>query len=182
MTTRPNDGKTNRTTTLEPSPDGLFIDLDKCFDEWLESLANTRHRTATNASRTEKNPTASIYIESTAASRCEVSFEGVLEVEGFLAGNIRSFNGTLMTPEQARIEADIDVGVALINGCVSGNITANRRVVLHGQARVEGNIYTPSLSIDDGAVFEGQCNFRDDIEQAYPDSKDDELLETLIAV
>ncbi len=40
-----------------------------------------------------------------------------------------------------------------------GNITASQRVVIQSNARVEGNIHTPSLSIRDGAGFEGECVF-----------------------
>ncbi|MGH9966696.1 MAG: bactofilin family protein [Pyrinomonadaceae bacterium] len=61
--------------------------------------------------------------------------------------------------QENQLEADIEVGVALINGCVNGNIRASQRVVLQSQARVEGNIDTPLLSISDGAVFEGECNY-----------------------
>lgn len=59
-------------------------------------------------------------------------------------------------------DPDIEVGVAVINGCVNGNIRARQRVVLQSQARVEGNIETPSLAISDGAVFEGACNCLED--------------------
>ena len=67
-----------------------------------------------------RKPTSKFYLESFPGSDCQVSFEGVLHIEGHLAGNIRSFNGTLVMPEQVKIEADIEVGVALINGSVIG--------------------------------------------------------------
>ena len=162
MTTPLNLGKACNVTTLDQmTQDGLLLDLGERFEEWLRSLENVTTSPVTNTSPTceEENPPANFYLESSPGSDCEVSFEGVLHIEGHLAGNIRSFNGTLVMPEQVKIEADIDVGVALINGRVNGNITASQRVVLQSHARVEGNINTPSLSISDGAIFEGDCVF-----------------------
>jgi cytoskeletal protein CcmA (bactofilin family) len=40
---------------------------------------------------------------------------------------------------------------------VHGNIHAKRSVEIHTPARVRGNISTPSLSIDKGVVFDGNC-------------------------
>jgi cytoskeletal protein CcmA (bactofilin family) len=165
MSTSPNVGHTYNSATLDQvSPDGLLVDLGERFEEWLRSLGTASICPSSNTSPTRDEadtPLADFYLESSAGSACEVSFEGVLYIEGQLAGNIRSLTGTLVMPEQVMIEADIGVGVALINGRVNGNITASRRVVLQSQARVEGNISTPSLSIKDGAIFEGECALGD---------------------
>ncbi len=65
----------------------------------------------------------------------------------------------LVLTKRGRIEADIDVGVAVINGSVTGNIKANGRVVLDSDARVTGQINTRLLSVRLGAVFDGDCSF-----------------------
>jgi len=41
----------------------------------------------------------------------------------------------------------------------NGNVQASQRIVLQSQARVEGNISTYSLFINDGATFEGNVFF-----------------------
>ncbi|MFN2493290.1 MAG: polymer-forming cytoskeletal protein, partial [Pyrinomonadaceae bacterium] len=92
-------------------------------------------------------------------SNCEVTFEGVLHFDGYSIGNIRSPEGTLVLTKRGRIEADIEVGTAVINGSVTGNITAVERVVLDSDARVTGEIHTPLLSVKLGAVFDGDCLF-----------------------
>jgi cytoskeletal protein CcmA (bactofilin family) len=88
-------------------------------------------------------------------AKCDVTFAGVLRVEGLLKGSISSPNGTLVMSEQGRIEADIDVRVAVINGYMEGNIWARDHVVLDRNARVTGNIHTPFLAVRGGAQFEG---------------------------
>ena len=52
-------------------------------------------------------------------------------------------------------DAEIEVGVIIVQGVVTGNIRAKRAVELEAPARVKGNIETPSLFIEKGVIFEG---------------------------
>jgi cytoskeletal protein CcmA (bactofilin family) len=63
----------------------------------------------------------------------------------------------LVVGEGAEISAEIEVGVIIIQGNVTGNIRAKKACELHAPARVKGNIETPSLYIDKGVMFEGHC-------------------------
>jgi cytoskeletal protein CcmA (bactofilin family) len=92
----------------------------------------------------------------TEASEPDVVFDGVLRVDGLVKGSVRSAHGTLVMTEQGHIRADVDVRVAYIDGFLEGSLRATEEVVLNRNARVAGDIYTPSLSIKDGAVFEGK--------------------------
>jgi cytoskeletal protein CcmA (bactofilin family) len=154
----------NNKTVEEPSPDSFSVDPSAHFEEWLSALelARTKLSTRTSSTPAQETPTATIYVDSIGDSDCQVSFEGVLQVEGHMAGNIRSSDGTLVMMEQGKLEADIEVGVALIRGRVKGNIRARERIVLESHARVVGNIHTPCLAVIDGAIFEGDCMFRED--------------------
>ena len=73
---------------------------------------------------------------------------------------MRSLTGTLVVSETAEVEAEVNVGVAIIEGQLVGDIHATERVEIGSHARVIGNIETPSLSIQPGAVFEGRCIFQ----------------------
>jgi cytoskeletal protein CcmA (bactofilin family) len=134
----------------------LLFDTRAPFEQWLQMLG-ARHAASelTSFSSTDSHNSDRTHLESFSGSECEVVFKGVLIVDGPLKGNIRSSDGTLVMTEQGRIEADVAVRVALINGHLEGNIRAREHVVLDSNARVSGNIHTPSLSIRDGAVFEG---------------------------
>ncbi len=87
----------------------------------------------------------------------EANFKGMLRVDGHLAGRINSEKGTLIVSSGARVEADVVVAVAKINGTVNGNINATERLELGRTARVFGDISTPTLLIEQGAFFEGAC-------------------------
>lgn len=86
----------------------------------------------------------------------KLSFEGTVRIDGKLSGEVFS-NDVLVVGEGAEVEAEIDVGVLIVEGTVTGNVRAKRLVELHAPARVRGNIETPTLFIDKGVLFEGQC-------------------------
>ena len=86
----------------------------------------------------------------------KLSFEGTVRVDGKLSGEIFT-DDVLIIGEGAEVNAEISVGAIIIEGTVHGNIHAKRSVEIHTPARVRGNISTPSLSIDKGVIFDGQC-------------------------
>ena len=89
----------------------------------------------------------------------ELKFEGTLRVDCYLALGLRSLTGALIISETGEVASDIVVGAAIIDGVLHGDIQASERVELQEHARVFGNIESPALTIQPGAVFEGQCHF-----------------------
>jgi cytoskeletal protein CcmA (bactofilin family) len=87
----------------------------------------------------------------------EASFKGMLRVDGHLSGQVKSEGGTLIVGNNGQVDADIAVAVATIHGTVNGNVTASQRLELGRAAKVKGDIETPSLIIEQGASFEGNC-------------------------
>ena len=87
----------------------------------------------------------------------EASFKGMLRVDGHLSGQVKSEGGTLIVGNNGQVDADIEVAIATIHGTVNGDINASQRLELGRAAKVNGNIQTPSLIIEQGAVFEGSC-------------------------
>lgn len=87
----------------------------------------------------------------------DATFKGMMRVDGHLSGMISSGDGTLIVSTNGLVEADVSVATAKIYGTVRGNITATGMIELGRTARVTGNIRTPSLVIEGGALFEGDC-------------------------
>jgi cytoskeletal protein CcmA (bactofilin family) len=92
----------------------------------------------------------------------ELSFNEMLRVNGHIAGSVSSRSGTLIVDANARVDASVDVGIAVIAGTVIGDIVARQRVELGPTAKVYGNIWTRSLAIQSGAIFEGVCQMLED--------------------
>jgi len=84
----------------------------------------------------------------------KLHFEGAVQIDGTFTGSI-STNDLLIIGEHAKIAADVNCGSAVVSGEVTGNITAVSAVELHTGAHVKGDISTPTLAIDKGAVFDG---------------------------
>src|SRR6185369_8240586 len=86
----------------------------------------------------------------------KLSFEGTVRVDGKLSGEIFT-DDVLIVGEGAEVNAEINIGAIIIEGTVHGNIHAKRSVEIRTPGRVRGNIATPSLFIEKGVVFDGQC-------------------------
>lgn len=87
----------------------------------------------------------------------DAEFKGMLRIDGRFTGRITSEKGTLIVSAGARVDANLWVGTAKVNGVVNGDITAAERIELGRSAQVRGNIQTPSLVVEQGAIFEGGC-------------------------
>jgi cytoskeletal protein CcmA (bactofilin family) len=135
----------------------VVFDPAAYFDRWLADVATAVSQPAAELPLTNDTLDQDIYVESRIGSNCELNFEGVLHFDGYSLGNVLSPSGTLVLTSRGRIEADIDVGTAIIDGCVTGNITASERVVLESDARVKGQIFTRALSMRLGAILDGDC-------------------------
>ena len=87
----------------------------------------------------------------------EASFKGMLRVDGHLSGRVSSSDGTLIVSTNGQVDANVEVAVAQIYGTVNGDIIASKRIEMGRVAKVTGNIQTPALVIENGALFEGSC-------------------------
>ncbi len=83
----------------------------------------------------------------------KLAFDGAVRIDGTFSGSIKT--GALVTGERANIAADIACTTAIVRGAVVGNITAAESVALEGGARVKGDISSPALSVEKGAMFDG---------------------------
>ena len=88
----------------------------------------------------------------------ETHFQMMLRVDGHLTGTVTSDGGTLIVGTNGQVDANVSVGVATVNGIINGDVVASEKIQLGRTARVMGNIATPRLVIEEGAVFEGGCS------------------------
>ena len=87
----------------------------------------------------------------------EVSLTSGLRVEGVVKGKVRS-DTVLVVGTPGKMEADVNVRRISIEGEFRGTIRASERVEIHKDGKVFGEIYSPCLIIEAGALFEGRCN------------------------
>lgn len=90
----------------------------------------------------------------------DVKFQGGLHLDGVLKGNVSTADnaeGTvLVISERGRVEGDVHVAYAVINGEVSGNVYASEKLELSANARISGNVEYNLLEMASGAEINGQ--------------------------
>lgn len=87
----------------------------------------------------------------------EANFKAMMRVDGHLSGRINSTSGTLIVGANGKVDANIEVAIAIVHGTVNGDIIATQRLELGRAAKLNGNIQTASLMIEPGALLEGSC-------------------------
>ena len=131
-------------------PADFLPDTSASFNAWLDSL--------------RPNPTAS-------SANSPFNFEGTLRIEGSASGVVNSQTGTLIIGEAAEFTGKVLVATAIVDGSVRGDIRASERVALGSTARVFGNIETSALTVQPGAIFEGQCHFLPPVAKALDEEQ-----------
>lgn len=88
----------------------------------------------------------------------ETEFHAMLRVDGHLIGTVTSEAGTLIIGTNGQVDANVLVAAAMINGTVNGDVIATEKLQLGRTARVLGNIQSPRLIVEEGAILEGSCS------------------------
>ncbi|HXO22057.1 MAG TPA: polymer-forming cytoskeletal protein [Thermoanaerobaculia bacterium] len=97
------------------------------------------------------------FLDSGSHMEGELRFDTSFRVDGKFSGSVIS-DGDLMVGEGGELEGEISVGRVFISGTIRGNVRALRRVQISPGGKVFADVDTPSLVIEDGAVFEGRCS------------------------
>ena len=88
-------------------------------------------------------------------------FQGTLRlrtdfrIDGEFRGAIVSEAGVVVG-EAAAIEANVSAREVVIGGAVVGNVVATRQLILRAGARLHGDVETPCLQVEKGAVLNGR--------------------------
>jgi cytoskeletal protein CcmA (bactofilin family) len=82
---------------------------------------------------------------------------GMVRLNCHFKGSIHS-EGMLVVADQGEIEGDIHAKLISITGKVKGSIHASERLEIKEHGVVLADIYAPSLVIDPGGYFDGQCH------------------------
>jgi len=84
---------------------------------------------------------------------------GEVQVDGEIQGDIHGTN--IVIGERARITGSVIADEILVRGHVMGSVRG-KRVMLQSSSHVEGDIYHASISIEQGAYFEGKSRRSED--------------------
>ncbi len=86
-----------------------------------------------------------------------VHSSGVVKVSGTVLGDV-SADTQLLVAKGGRVKGDVWAREVVLNGEVYGSVVAQKRVELQGSAVIHGDIMTPRLAVDEGAVICGHVH------------------------
>jgi cytoskeletal protein CcmA (bactofilin family) len=93
-----------------------------------------------------------------------LSFTGTIRVDGKVEGEVVS-QDTLIVGNDAYLNGEIGVGTLISSGKIEGNVIATQKIHLLAPATVSGNIITPVLILEEGVLFDGNCEMKVDRRQ-----------------
>lgn len=90
-----------------------------------------------------------------------ITFEGTVRVDGVLEGEVIT-DDTFIIGTAANVKAEVKAGIVIVMGRMEGKIEAKEKCEIRVGSHVSGEIFTPSIYIEEGAVFEGTCHMTGD--------------------
>ena len=148
------DASAYNTPRTYPAYQGTNTETKPAETSSISAKAMTESETL---ARDIKEGTLSGFVGNGTSVTGEATFKAMLRVDGHLSGRISSGSGTLIVGANGKVDANIEVAIAVIHGTINGDIIATQRLELGRAAKVNGNIQTPSLVIEQGGIFEGSC-------------------------
>lgn len=81
--------------------------------------------------------------------------QGNIIIEGSLEGSLKT-NANLFIGEKAKVLANVEAKDAIVNGELHGNLKTKGYLALGGSAKIFGDVQYGELSVERGAVINGQ--------------------------
>ena len=97
------------------------------------------------------------YLGSDALFKGTLNFEGTVRIDGKFEGVV-STKDILVIGETGDVQADVEVGTLVCKGNLRGTVIASKKIEMHPASKITGNIQTPAVSIELGAVLDGHLN------------------------
>ncbi|HVF89303.1 MAG TPA: polymer-forming cytoskeletal protein [Blastocatellia bacterium] len=92
----------------------------------------------------------------------DIRFNERIQVDGKVTGKMNSESGTLIIGESGHMEAEVQVGICVVHGTLYGDLMAKSRVEIRKTGKVNGDVFTPVLIVEEGAAFNGAIKMGQD--------------------
>jgi cytoskeletal protein CcmA (bactofilin family) len=90
----------------------------------------------------------------------KLSCSGSIRLDGEVQGDISS-QSTVIVGENGKVNGQINADSITIGGKVTGTVKAKEKIVLEAKANLKGDVITKILSVDAGAIFNGNSKMGD---------------------
>ena len=97
-----------------------------------------------------------ILLERNTQTRDKITHTGKVQVSGNFEGHIIA--QAVLIDKTASVAANIAAEVVMCKGKVFGDIRATHKIKITKDAEIKGDINSPNLIIEKGAIFDGRCS------------------------
>jgi cytoskeletal protein CcmA (bactofilin family) len=109
-----------------------------------------------------------------------IDAHGNIRIEGTVEGFITS-KSKIVIGDSAVIKGNITSVEAEISGKVDGEVVCSEILYLKKTSYISGNIITRKLVVENGAVFDGQCQMNNKALKVSKKDREDEVLKEQLA-
>jgi len=89
-----------------------------------------------------------------------ISGQDDIQIDGKFEGNLK-LKGRLDIQQSARIKGSAVAKTIYVKGAVEGKLAAGSKMFIDHTARIKGKIFTPVISVVEGAQFNGEVKMVD---------------------
>jgi cytoskeletal protein CcmA (bactofilin family) len=98
------------------------------------------------------------HVGSSVVIKGELSAQEDIRIAGRVEGRIEVDGFTVTIEEGSHVAADVSAAGVVVAGTLKGSVMAERRIELRHTACVEGDITSPTVRVDDGAMVRGKVD------------------------
>ncbi|MCT2536963.1 polymer-forming cytoskeletal protein [Aquibacillus koreensis] len=126
-------------------------------------------------SKNKKLDTLDTIIGATTSLGGTIHSEGSMRIEGKVKGEIQCA-GDLTVGAGGLVEADVHARNIIIAGTIAGEVIATGKIHIESKGRLKGNVKMESFVIDEGGIFEGNSNMK---QEEVQEKKEQNKIETV---
>jgi len=124
------------------------------------ATASTPESSAVRAETTRQQERDMVNIGKSVIIKGELTGSEDLTIEGQVEGKVELKQNVLTIGPNGKIKAQIVAKAVVVQGEVTGNITATERVDIRDAGSVDGDLSAPRVAIADGAHFRGSIDMQ----------------------
>ena len=98
-----------------------------------------------------------------------LTYQGTIRIDGAFDGEIRT-DGVVLIGEEAKLKANVTAGTIVSKGHITGDICAKDKFMLQSPSVIVGEVTTPALSIEEGALIDGNLKMEQDVRSGRQES------------
>jgi len=148
------------------------------FNFLIKEMFNSKKTNKTVSNQTNQSPSVNIISEGTKL-KGNLHSNSDIRVSGTVIGEAIS-KGKVIITGHGEVKGNVTSSDADIAGKVEGDVKVNSKLVLRKDAVVDGNIYTKSLVVEEGAQINGTCKMGADVKNLSQHNDADYAEETKV--